>query len=297
MESVSTLEQTRKPRPAGEWVCDRVFRPLAQRLVDPAAQIGLKPTQLVLLHTGLGLLAARQLRRGRGFLAGRLSPALLIQLKTVLDNLDGQLARATGQTSEAGRYLDSEMDVVVNVALFTALLGRAGAPATLLLGLILSADYLWERDYRQARGEEFRAAPAQDGDPPALLALLRGLYALYFAPQERLLGGLFERRLVRALGRPPLGRPPESEDRRRYTPLLLCQVSANLGLSSQLLALGVAVLAGRPGLYLGTLPLQALTLAGFQLWREGRVAAALAEEGTAREGTQLPAALPDSLDP
>ena len=297
MGGVSTLEQTRKPRPAGEWFCDRVFRPLAQRLVDPAARLGLRPTRLVLLHTGLGLLAAWHLRHGQSFLSRQLSPALLLQLKTVLDNLDGQLARATGQTSEAGRYLDSEMDVVVNLTLFTALLGRGGAPATLLLGLILSADYLWERDYRQARGEEFRAAPAQGGDHPALLALLRGLYALYFAPQERLLGGLFERRLVRALGR-----PPEPEDRRRYTPLLLCQVSANLGLSSQLLALGAAVLAGRPGLYLGTLPLQALTLAGLQLWREGLVATTLAEGGlmaggTAREGTQLPAAPADSLNP
>ena len=30
---------------------------------------------------------------------------------TLLDNLDGQLARATGQTTETGRYLDTEGDL------------------------------------------------------------------------------------------------------------------------------------------------------------------------------------------
>ena len=46
--------------------------------------------------------------------------ALLIQLKTVLDNADGQLARLSGRITAFGRYLDSELDLFVNAALFAA---------------------------------------------------------------------------------------------------------------------------------------------------------------------------------
>ena len=84
----------------------------------PAARLRLKPTQIVLFHTGLVLLAAWQLRRGQ-----LLAPAALLQLKTVLDNLDGQLARATDQTTLTGRYLDSELDVLGNLALLVSVHG------------------------------------------------------------------------------------------------------------------------------------------------------------------------------
>ena len=47
--------------------------------------------------------------------------ALLLQLKTVLDNADGQLARLSGRVTAFGRYLDSESDLVVNAAIFVAL--------------------------------------------------------------------------------------------------------------------------------------------------------------------------------
>jgi len=140
---MSTLAQTKKARPASEWSGERIFRPLAQLLVEPAARTGLKPTQVVMFHTGLGLIAAWQIAHGRTLLSSRLSPALLLQVKTTLDGLDGQLARATGQTTETGRYLDSEMDVVVNAALLCAVLGtRRGLASTMLLSLILTADFV-----------------------------------------------------------------------------------------------------------------------------------------------------------
>ena len=261
MTSSTTLAQTRKPRPGREWAAESIFRPLAQGLVDPLARVGVKPTQLVLVHTALGLLAAGLAGRG-----GRLTPALLLQVKTVLDNLDGQLARATGQTTETGRYLDTEMDLVVNFALFSAMAPRAGLPATVLLSLLLTADYLWERDHRAARGEVFRSAPAQGGDHPAVLGALRGVYALYFQPQEALLSRVFEARLWRAAG----GEPTE-QDRLAYTPPTLTQVSAQLGLSSQLLGAGLALALGRPRAYLYSLPMQAALLVGLQLWRENLV--------------------------
>lgn len=250
-----------KARPAREWAAESVFRPLAERLLPPLARRGVNPLHVVLTHTAVGLLAGGLLRRGH-----RLTPALLLQIKTLLDNLDGQLARATGQTTETGRYLDSEMDVLANAAVLTGLSGRWGLPLTLLLSLILSTDYLWERDHRQARGEVFRDPPAQAGDDPRSLGLLRGAYALYFTPQERGLGALFEARL-----RAAAGGDPTPADRLAYTPAAINRVAVNLGLSTQLLALGVTLALRRPRLYLWSLPAQVLLLAGVQLWREEQV--------------------------
>lgn len=250
-----------KARPAREWAAERVFRPLAERLVPPLARRRVNPLHVVMFHTGLGVLAGVLLRRGH-----RVSPALLLQVKTLLDNLDGQLARATGQTTETGRYLDSEGDVVVNAAVLVGLAGPLGWPLTLGLSLILTTDYLWERDHRAARGEVFRDPPVQTGDDPRVLAALRLAYAVYFTPQERVLGALFERRL-----RAAAGGVPTPEQRLAYTPREINRVAVNLGLSTQLLALGACLLMRRPGLYLWSLPAQALLLAGVQGWREGRV--------------------------
>lgn len=252
-----------KARPAREWAAESVFRPLAGRLLPPLARRGVDPLHVVLTHTALGLLAGVLLRRGH-----HLTPALLLQVKTLLDNLDGQLARASGRTTETGRYLDSEMDALANAAVLTGLAGRWGLPLTLLLSLILSTDYLWEQEHRQARGEVFRDPPAQAGDDPRLLGLLREIYALYFAPQERVLGALFGARL-----RAAAGGDPAPADRLAYTPHAINRVAVNLGLSTQLLALGVALVLRRPRLYLWSLPAQALILAGVQLWREEQVRA------------------------
>ena len=262
MTAPPPLSRTRKARPANEWAAERVFRPLAQRLLPAAAALNLKPTQIVLFHTGLTLLAAWQLRRGQ-----RLAPAALLQLKTVLDNLDGQLARATNQTTLTGRYLDSEMDVLGNLALLSALHGPAlGLAANTLLSLILSTDFVWERGYREARGETFRAPAAQGGDHPLILAVLERVYNGYFLPQERVLGRLFESRLRRVAGP-----SPTAPDRLAYTPLPPLTLSANLGLSTQLLLLGALTLLGRPRWYAPSLLLQAGLLAWAQAWREGQV--------------------------
>ncbi|GAA5514151.1 hypothetical protein Dcar01_02904 [Deinococcus carri] len=250
-----------KARPARECAAESLFRPLAERLLPPLARRNVNPLAVVLTHTALGVLAGVLLRRGH-----RLTPAALLQAKTLLDNLDGQLARATGQTTETGRYLDSEMDVVVNAAVLVGLAGRWGLPLTLLQSLILSVDYLWERDHRAARGAVFREPPIQAADHPQVLAALKLFYALYFTPQERLLGALFERRL-----RAAAGAVPTPADRRAYTPRAINRIAVNLGLSTQLLALGVCLLLRRPRLYLWSLPAQAALLAGVQVWREGQV--------------------------
>ncbi len=206
----------RKQRLGYELVCEAVFRPLAQVVVRALAPLRVPPPAVVLANAACALAAAFLLARGQ--LVGA---ALLLQAKTLLDNADGQLARTTGRVTATGRYLDSLCDLATNAALFAALGRLTGHPwlalaSFLALTAVLSANFNLDRI---ARGAE--AMPPGGG-------VLARLYGLLYAPQDRLAERLF-----------PVPRGPRA-----------LTLASNFGLSTQLAALGVCLLAGRPGVYL-----------------------------------------------
>ena len=134
-------------------MCEKVFRPLAHPLVLVLARLRVPPPVVVVAAGAAGIAAAVELGRGSLLVA-----ALLVQLKTLLDNADGQLARLTGRTSAFGRYLDSEVDLLVNAALFAALAWTTGQPALALAGFlaltsVLSLNFNAERLSRAAVAE------------------------------------------------------------------------------------------------------------------------------------------------
>ncbi len=261
---------TIKPRPAVEWLNHLVYRPLAHLIVLALWPTRVRPEALVLTHTAIGLLAAWLVARGP---AGDVPAALLLQLKTVLDNADGQLARAKGWTSELGRYLDTLGDFTVNAGLFAALAVRTGAwveamGALAILTLLLSWDYNLERLYRTARGEAFRSPPAARGGG-ALLQALQGAYRVLFAPQDRWLERL--ERAVFAWG--ARGAPPEAHDalgRVWWSPATLA-LAANLGLTTQLAVAGVFLALHQPRAYLTFVLLEAGYLGLVYVWRIWRL--------------------------
>ena len=110
--------------PAGRW--------LAVHLADTPVS----PLHLTLAFTLAGLLAAFLLAIGQGLWLA----ALLVVLKSALDAADGGLARARGRPSRVGRFLDSDCDFVVNVALYAGLavglVGRGGSPVYILLAFL-----------------------------------------------------------------------------------------------------------------------------------------------------------------
>ena len=200
-------------------MCEWVFRPLAHPLVLLFALLRVPPPLVVVSAGVAGGAAAVEL--GRGSL---LAAALLVQLKTLLDNADGQLARLTGRTSAFGRYLDSEVDLLVNAALFVALGWTTGRPALALAGLfaltiVLSLNFNVERLSREAAAE-----PEPEGRPAAVL---RRIYGLVYAPQDRLAEALVARR-------PALAGSSAAS------------VLANLGMSTQLAAFGLLLALGHP---------------------------------------------------
>jgi archaetidylinositol phosphate synthase len=215
----SALARSRKPRRGTEHVCEKVFRPLAHPLVLLFARLRVPPPLVVVTAGAAGIAAAVEL--GRGSL---LAAALLVQLKTLLDNADGQLARLTGKTSAFGRYLDSEVDLLVNGALFVALAWTTGEAALSLAGFlaltsVLSLNFNVERLSRAGFAE-----PEADG---RATPLLRRFYGVVYAPQDRLAESLVSRR-------PAL------------TSAAAVSLLANLGMSTQLAAFGLLIAFGHP---------------------------------------------------
>ena len=169
---VGRLARSRKPRQGKDLLCEWVFRPLAHLVVLALLPLRVPPPAVVLAGAGVGLAGAVEIGRHQ-FLAA----ALLLQLKTVLDNADGQLARLSGRVTAFGRYLDSESDLVVNAALFVALGTQVGPwPALagfVLLTAVLSVNFNVERLYRRERGERASAMPEADGSGGRARARLR----------------------------------------------------------------------------------------------------------------------------
>jgi phosphatidylglycerophosphate synthase len=264
--AASLLERSRKRRPRPELLADAVFRPLANLVVLALLPLRVPPTAVVLANAVVGVGAAVAIGLGELVLG-----ALLLQAKTVLDNADGQLARASGRASALGRYLDTEADLAVNVAVFAALAHEAGAPwlAAAALGaltLVLSADFNEEVLYRRARGETVVTQPAADRES-SVARVLAWLYRLVFAPQDRFLQGVAQRRLERMLAGVADQRVREQATV-AYHDGATSAVLANLGLSTQLVVLGVCLVAGVPTVYLWLVLAGAALLPVLQLRRE-----------------------------
>ena len=216
------------------------------------------PPAVVLASFGVGVAAAVELARGALVVA-----ALLLVVKTVLDNADGQLARASGRVTPVGRYLDSESDLLVDAALFAALgylTGRpiAAATAFVVLTLVLGVNFNLRRLYLAERGEPAEAMPPAAGAG----ALLRRVYGAVYAPQDRLVETFVERRLRR------LGAGKEA--RLAYHDRATLTVLHNLGLSEQMTVLALCLALGRPELYLWFVVACGLVLLPLELRRELR---------------------------
>jgi phosphatidylglycerophosphate synthase len=233
----TTLAATRKERPCHEVLCEAVFRPAAHLVVRALLPLRVPPPAVVLAAAATGFGAAVLLWERHYVLA-----ACVLQAKTVLDNADGQLARATGRVTVLGRYLDSESDLLVDAALFSALGHVTGQPvlagvAFVVLALVLSTDFglelAWRREHRDAPRE---ARPEATG----VAAVLGRVYDVVYAPQDRLVEWFVERRLSGALPAARLA----------YHDRVTLNVLANYGLSTQLAVLGLCLALGHPVAYL-----------------------------------------------
>ncbi len=258
------LEGSGKDRPGRELVVETFFAPLANLVVRVLLPLRLAPPAVVLANAVVGLLAATALVRGELVVA-----ALLLQVKTLLDNADGQLARAASRVNLVGRYLDTEADLVVNAVLFAAVAAVTGTwwlalLAFFALTLVLSAGFNVAELHREVHGTGQERPHAAGGSAERVLELF---YGVVFAPQDRLLRRFSSRRLERLLVH-----EPDAERSRAatlaYFDRFTVTVLANLGLSTQLVILGACLVLGEPRVYLWFVLACAAALAVLQLRRE-----------------------------
>ncbi len=250
----------------------RAVQPLANRCVAWAARRRIDPMAVVAAHALMGLAAAVLLTRQAS--VALIAAAVLLQLKTLLDNVDGGLARVSGRVTEAGRYLDTTADLVVNVALFTALTRHGPALpallALLVLTLLLSLDFNLEGRYRELRAPIPAApAPLPPGMPRWLLSVPRGVYRALLAPQDRWLRQLDRALFERVAGRTEALAPAHL--RLAWNDLFSTATVVNLGLSSQLALLGAFCVLGRPYLYVVSVYLQLAYVLAVQAVRVARL--------------------------
>ncbi|CAN5119011.1 hypothetical protein BH20ACT13_BH20ACT13_14370 [soil metagenome] len=235
-----------KDRPASELVVSGFYGPLAHRLALVLLPLRVSPPAVVLAASATGLAAGVALGSTSFVIA-----ALLLQVKTLLDNADGRLARLSGRVSLLGRYLDTESDTALNLALFAILGAVTGQPwlalaAFCVLTLVLSVDFNLAHLYSEVRGGDPDVIPASGGRSERALELV---YRALFAPQDRAIRAFASWRVERALGE-----VEDTAERRAralaYHDRLTVLVLANLGLSTQLVVLGACLVAGVPALYL-----------------------------------------------
>lgn len=200
-------------------LCEHLFRPLAHPFVLAFARLRVPPPAVVLLAVATGVAGAVALAR-RDYIVA----ALLVQLKTVLDNADGQLARLTGKVTAFGRYLDSECDLLVNAALFAALGTPWAVLGFVVLTLILSTNFNVERISRGAVAQWDASA-------------LGRVYGVLYGWQDRLADRLLGSRAIHPW---------------QVTAL------ANLGMSTQLAAFGLCMALGHPLVFVAVLVAEAV---------------------------------------
>jgi len=229
---MSVTAEGAEPRRAGrELVLEVVFRPLANALVPLFERANVAPPGVVLANATAGLLAALVLYGGH-----LVAAAVLLQLKTLLDNADGALARATGQVTLTGRYLDTIADLVVNAAVFAALGSVTGQPvlalaAFLALTLALTVDFNVTLLYRESHGIATVEPRSSGSGVERTLALL---YRATFGVLDR---------GVRCVSKRRFGERPAYDG-------FAVSTLANLGLTTQLAVLGICLVLGVPSLYL-----------------------------------------------
>lgn len=113
------------------------LQPILEKIGKAFASTGLSPN----FWTSVGLVfaLASALVYGLGIEFGLIIGGILLLISGFFDMVDGQVARATGKTSQKGSYLDSMFDKIAEVAIFLGLLiGGYAEPYIVMLAITLS---------------------------------------------------------------------------------------------------------------------------------------------------------------
>jgi CDP-diacylglycerol---serine O-phosphatidyltransferase len=260
---------------------------LSTALLPAAIRLGLHPNQVTGLGLAFGLLAGLAYTQWTDWRFATLGFLLMFGWH-VMDGLDGQLARATDQTSDTGRFLDGIADYATFIAVLNAIALTHDRP-------LLAFCIVWT-------GGAFHALQSQfyEGERATYIRRLAGRFEPVHRPAT---GGRLERAYNR--GETMLGnriRPFDAalaaadpahraamiaawRPRAARTLRLLSPVSAN----GHTIAIYLAVLAGEPLLYClwEIVGLSAIALAAAHALRQAETL----PKGAAGQNQNLPAGI------
>ncbi len=111
--------------PVARYLNRRLSRPLSLLLI----RLGLSPTAVTIASFLLTLAAAAALALGSLWPLALIAGGVLVQLASVVDGADGEIARASLRTSPHGGFLDSVLDRAGDAAVLVGLAVAAGLDA------------------------------------------------------------------------------------------------------------------------------------------------------------------------
>jgi len=123
-------------KPADGVVARRLNRPLSRRVSLVLARVGVTPTAATIGAFTLALFAAGFVALGARSALALAAGGILVQLTSILDGCDGEVARATLRSSRFGALLDTLLDRVADLALLTALAVAAGFRTATWIALV-----------------------------------------------------------------------------------------------------------------------------------------------------------------
>jgi 1L-myo-inositol 1-phosphate cytidylyltransferase / CDP-L-myo-inositol myo-inositolphosphotransferase len=170
-------------KPLDGVVSRRLNRPLSRRISLRLVRAGVSPTAATLGAFAITLVAAATVALGALWPAALVLGGLLVQLASVVDGCDGEVARATLRTSRAGAFLDSILDRLGDLALLAALALAAGLETRTWVALaaavaaVLLAPYA-KAAYEASSGAAFPPRRWSFGRDARLLTIAVGAVAL-----------------------------------------------------------------------------------------------------------------------
>ena len=165
------MEDWMKPKPTDGPVSRYINRKVSTLITKTILKSGLPitPNHMTLVSLLVSILTAYLIWTGNLLVGG-----VMIQISSIIDGVDGELARARGISSKLGAFLDATADRIADIAIIiavarTSLLLNLATPEVLLVVsmLALSADLMVS--YIHARGE------ASLGIHPAKVGAVKGI--------------------------------------------------------------------------------------------------------------------------
>lgn len=242
---------------ADELINVYLLRPIAASLVWVLYPTPVTPNQVTVAAILVGLVAATVYSIGTPLALA--AAGLLVTAKDILDDADGQLARAKGVYSRRGRFLDSIGDFAVDVAIFGAItmvvsrdspgVSTIALGILSLLGITLRVSYHVyyqvsflhiEDRYQLNRIVEKITDEDRLGDPVALR--LQKLFSVIYTWQDRLMYRIDRWCMGKELA--------ASESRAWYSNRAALRLSGLLGFGTEYAVLTICSLAGALRTYL-----------------------------------------------